>query len=55
MIYKLKKGEGYFREIMELYNKSNIFARKLALFIISNLSDLGVIDDNIAEKKQKNL
>ena len=53
MIYKLKKGEGYFREIMELYNKSNIFARKLALFIISNLSDLGVIDDNIAEKNAK--
>ena len=53
MIYKLKKGEGYFREIMELYNKSNIFARKLALFIISNLSDLGVIDDNIANKYAK--
>ena len=53
MIYKLKKVEGYFSEIMELYNKSNIFARKLALFIISNLSDLGVIDDNIAEKYAK--
>ena len=35
---------------MQLFNKNEFLARKLALFIISNLSDLGEINDELAKK-----
>ena len=50
MIYQHKKNKNYFSEIMVLFNKNEFLARKLALFIISNLSDLGEIDDNFAKQ-----
>ena len=50
MIYHLDKDKNYhFDEIMTIFNKNDFLGRKLALFIISNLSDLGVIDDEFAQ------
>ena len=34
---------------MELFNKQEHLARKLSMFIISNLSDLGTINDEMAK------
>ena len=51
MIYQRKKENNYnFEEIMQIFNKNDFLARKLALFIISNLSELGVINDNFAQQ-----
>ena len=53
-IYQLIKDQNYFGEIMQLFNQKTAFlARKLALFIISNLSDLYVIDDELAKNNNK--
>ena len=49
MIYQQSKDNNYFKDIFELFNKNEFLARKLALFIISNLSDLGVINDDLAK------
>ena len=46
MIYHLDKDKNYhLAEIMQIFNKNDFLGRKLALFIISNLSDLGVLND----------
>ena len=51
MIYHLDKDKNYhFNEIYQIFSKNDFLGRKLALFIISNLSDLGVIDDEFANK-----
>ena len=50
LIYQQRKNKDYFSEIMQLFNKNEFLARKLALFIISNLSDLGEINDELAKK-----
>ena len=51
MIYqKGKEKNYYFEEIMQIFSKNDFLARKLALFIISNLSELGVINDNFAKQ-----
>lgn len=51
MIYQRRKENNYnFEEIMQIFNKNDILARKLALFIISNLSELGVINDNFVKQ-----
>ena len=51
MIYHLDSEKNYhLTEIMQIFNKNDIFGRKLTLFIISNLSDLGVLNDEFVGK-----
>ena len=49
LLYQLSDIKKSFGEIMELFNKQEFLARKLSMFIISNLSDLGTIDDEMAK------
>ena len=49
LLYQISDIKKSFGEIMELFNKQEFLARKLSMFIISNLSDLGTIDDNMAK------
>ena len=53
LIYQQKKGNNFFDEIIGIFNKNGFLSRKFALFIISNLSDLGVIDDDFANKNNQ--
>ena len=49
LLYQMSDIKKTFGEIMELFNKEEFLARKLSMFIISNLSDLGVINDEMAK------
>ena len=49
LLYQISDIKKSFAEIMELFNKQEFLARKLSMFIISNLSDLGTIDDEMAK------
>lgn len=49
LLYQISDIKKSFGEIMELFNKKEFLARKLSMFIISNLSDLGTIDDEMAK------
>jgi hypothetical protein len=49
LLYQISDINKSFGEIMELFNKQEFLARKLSMFIISNLADLGVIDDEMAK------
>ena len=49
LLYQISDIKQSFGEIMELFNKQEFLARKLSMLIISNLSDLGVIDDEMAK------
>ena len=49
LLYQISDIKKSFGEIMELFNKQEHLSRKLSMFIISNLSDLGTIDDDMAK------
>lgn len=49
LLYQISDIKKSFGEIMELFNKQEFLARKLSMFIISNLSDLGTINDEMAK------
>ena len=49
LLYQISDTKKSFAEIMELFNNQAFLARKLSMFIISNLSDLGTIDDEMAK------
>ena len=51
MIYHLDVDKNYhLAEIMQIFMNNDFLGRKLALFIISNLSDLGVLNDEFVNK-----
>ena len=49
LLYQMSDIKKSFGEIMELFNNQEFLARKLSMFIISNLSDLGAINDEMAK------
>ena len=49
LLYQLSDIKKSFEEITQLFNNQEYLARKLSMFIISNLSDLGAIDDEMAK------
>ena len=49
LLYQISDIKKSFGEITELFNKQEFLARKLSMFIISNLSDLGAINDEMAK------
>ena len=49
LLYQISDIKKSLGEITELFNKQEFLARKLSMFIISNLSDLGTIDDEMAK------
>ncbi len=49
LLYQISDIKTSFGEIMELFNNQAFLARKLSMFIISNLSDLGTINDDMAK------
>ena len=47
LLYQLSDIKKSFSEIMELFNNEEFLARKLSMFLISNLSDLKTINDDL--------
>lgn len=49
LIYQISDIKAAFSEIMTLFGKTEFLARKLAMFILSNLADLGVINEEMIQ------
>ena len=49
LLYQMSDIKKSFEEITQLFNNQEHLARKLSMFIISNLSDLGAINDEMAK------